>query len=70
MTAGPGKYDELASYVRERAEALAAIVIVIGGNKGSGFSVQSTGEDLTSTLPKLLRGMADQIEKDMRGILQ
>ena len=43
MALGPGKYDDLATHVREHAKARAAIVIVIGGEKGSGFSVQTEG---------------------------
>lgn len=41
MAEGPGKYDDLATLVRERAEAACVIVTVIGGNKGSGFSIQA-----------------------------
>ncbi len=41
MTVGPGKYDDLCTYVREQANAEAVILIVLGGNKGSGFSCQA-----------------------------
>lgn len=58
---GPGKYDELATYVRKQSQAKAAIVIVIAGNRGGGFSVQAE-IDVTSMLPALLRGLADDIE--------
>ena len=63
MARGPGKYDDLATYVREQANAHGAVVIVIAGDKGSGFSVQAT-EDVTRRLPALLRSLADDIEKD------
>jgi hypothetical protein len=64
MSAGPGKYDGLATMVREQADARGVIVIVIEGDNGSGFSVQG---DLSVTLrlPAMLRNMADQIEKDI-----
>jgi len=39
---GAGKYDALATHVREQANAEGVVVIVIGGEKGSGFSVQAT----------------------------
>lgn len=39
-SAGPGKYDALCTYVREKAEAAGVILIVLGGNKGHGHSVQ------------------------------
>lgn len=63
MAFGPGEYDELCTYVREYAAALGAIVIVLNGQLGSGFSVQAP-PDLTSHLPRMLRDMAEQIERD------
>lgn len=63
MAAGPGKYDRLATDVRTKAEAKAVVVIVVGGNKGSGFSVQATVETVLA-LPALLRTIADGIEED------
>jgi hypothetical protein len=66
MALGPGKYDDLATLVRDGAKAAGVIVIVIGGSKGSGFSVQATFE-VTAKLPDLLRTMADNIERDLTG---
>lgn len=65
MVLGPGKYDDLCTLVRERAgigNVGGAIVIVIGGSKGSGFSCQA---DLVTTLslPDLLEYMAQQMRK-------
>lgn len=42
MPTGPGKYDDLCTIVREQSEATAAIVIILDGNRGTGFSVQAT----------------------------
>jgi hypothetical protein len=64
MARGPGKYDDLATLVRDGTNADGVIVIVIGGSKGSGFSVQATFE-VTAKLPDLLRTMADNIERDL-----
>jgi hypothetical protein len=61
---GPGKYDDLATMVREQANAKGVIVIVFGGDKGTGFSVQADLETLLA-LPKILRSTADQIEQGM-----
>lgn len=61
---GPGKYDDLATSVRQSAMAEGVIVIVIKGDRGSGFSVQAT-LDVTMVLPGMLRHMADEIEKEM-----
>jgi hypothetical protein len=62
MAFGPGKYDDLCSLVRDKAQAMGVLVIVLGGEKGNGFSCQA---DLATTLmlPDLLRTVADQIEK-------
>ena len=62
MALGPGKYDDLATWVREQAEARGVIVLVLDGKLGSGFSVQAT-LDVTVRLPALLRHMADDIER-------
>jgi hypothetical protein len=61
MPIGPGKYDDLATLVREQAAAAGVIVIVVEGAAGSGFSVQATPAVIAG-LPAMLRFMADQIE--------
>ena len=66
MALGPGKYDDLCTYVREQAKAEAAIVVVIGGAKGGGFSVQAPLE-IQLGLPALLRKLAQDIEQTLRG---
>lgn len=67
MPLGPGKYDELCEYVRQQAgvigiQAQAAIVIVIGGNLGSGFSVKADPVT-TIHLPDILNTVAAQIKE-------
>ena len=73
MTAGPGKYDDLCTLVREQAgiheegvgaDRGGAIVIVIGGSRGDGFSVQADFAT-TITLPNMLESIAAQIRADM-----
>ena len=66
MARGSGAYDDLAVHVRETAKARAAIVIVLGGNKGNGCSVQKE-VGLVLPLPALLRKLADDIESDTSG---
>lgn len=60
MAIGPGKYDDLCTMVRDRAKADGAVVIVIGGERGTGFSCQL---DLAMTLhlPDILESIAAQI---------
>jgi len=71
MALGPGKYDDLASLVRKEvglAEGRCpggVVLIVLGGDKGHGFSIQA--DPLTMLrLPEMLRVMADQIEGDVK----
>jgi hypothetical protein len=63
MTAGPGKYDDEVTWVRERTHAAGVVLIVVGGDKGAGFAVQATPEAVFD-LPAALRSTADQIEAD------
>jgi len=69
MAIGPGKYDDLCTLVRERAGIGTelrgeggVILIVVGGNKGSGFSCQAT-LDTTLALPDILEDIAKQMRK-------
>jgi hypothetical protein len=66
---GPGKYDDICTEVREKAEANTAIVIIIGGKRGHGFSVQTHSQTLLPGIPHVLRNIADQIAKDI-GLVQ
>lgn len=66
MTMGPGKYDDFCTYVRIETRARAAIVIVLDGQEGSGFSCQA---DLltTAALPDMLERIAAQIREAKAG---
>lgn len=64
MTVGPGKYDDIATQARETAKASGVVLIVLGGEQGHGFSVQTVGHSPMQSLPALLRTLADQIERD------
>lgn len=63
---GPGKYDQLCTSVRVQSQAKTAIILIINGNKGSGFSMQTSDPREEERLPAILRTMADQIESDMK----
>jgi len=65
MSFGPGKYDELCTWVRQQAEARGVILVVIDGKEGEGFSAQLSPLD-TMRMPSLLRIIADQIEADWK----
>jgi hypothetical protein len=62
MAFGPGKYDDLATEARTKAQAEGVIVLVFNGRLGGGFSAQLTPE-LTLQIPRILRQMADEIEE-------
>lgn len=66
MTLGAGKYDDLCTYVREQSGAHGAIVIIFGGHKGGGFSVQA---DMTvqSQIPEILEHVARTMRADLPG---
>jgi len=67
MTIGAGKYDDVCTMVREETQALGVALIVLGGNKGQGFSVQVVDVRIMATLPEILESMARQIRKDVHG---
>lgn len=65
---GAGKYDVPCERTLLETRAQAVILIVLGGDKGSGFSVSAVGGAVGSTieqLPAILRSCADEIEKDV-----
>lgn len=57
-----GKYDVEAATVQLTTEADTVILVVIGGDRGNGFSVVSKDQDAPKKLPHMLRDMADKIE--------
>jgi len=64
---GPGKYDDLATAAMAAARAEFAAVIIIGGDKGNGFSVSMLDDpQLAGIVPNVLRQMADEMERSTR----
>lgn len=61
MALGPGKYDDLVTELRLKICAAGVIVVIIGGDKGDGFSAQLPPE-MTLLIPTVLREVARQIE--------
>ena len=62
MPVGPGIYDDVCTDVRERTKAQGAIVIIVNGDRGGGFSCQA--DPLTTLrLPDILESMARQIRE-------
>jgi hypothetical protein len=64
---GPGKYDQICTQAREAAHAGCALLIILDGEHGHGFSVQFTDQAYVERLPAILRDVAKQIERDAQG---
>jgi hypothetical protein len=70
MSIGTGKYDAEAVRALRATHAHGILLIVIGGQKGSGFSVVMTPEVmLAADLPTILRNIADQIDTDIATVI-
>lgn len=54
----PGKYDDACTVARESTGAVATLLIVIGGEHGNGFSVQTLEPDLLPVIPTMLEVVA------------
>jgi hypothetical protein len=65
MATGPGTYDKEATAVRESTGAETVMILVVGGLRGNGFSVQTVDPDFGRNIPAMLRQMADEIERDI-----
>lgn len=65
MPVGPGKYDDWVTKIREETQARCVVLMVVDGNKGTSFCVQSH-EDISIALPELLRDTASSIESSIQ----
>jgi hypothetical protein len=66
MAVGEGKYDDLLTEVRLKAGAEGAALMIFDprAKSGWGFSIQALPSAMLD-LPKVLRYMADEIERDI-----
>ena len=69
---GGGKYGRICETLAVNLEAQVVALLVVGGKRGSGFSITQEWEwDITghkealAKLPAVLRSMAEDIEKDL-----
>ena len=62
---GPGKYDDWCSRIIEQHHPQGVLVMVVGGDRGEGFSVQAI-KPAMDALPRALRIMADAIEQQLK----
>ena len=68
MPLGPGKYDHFCTQVKQQAKADGILLIVFGGERGDGFSIQAEAGTVLQ-LPTILRMVADDIERDHAGVV-
>ena len=59
---GPSKYDGICTMVRHMAGAEGVIVIIVNGDKGSGFSVQ-LNPLMSLAIPEILERIAKEIRE-------
>jgi len=64
MAYGGGKYNDVVMRVIKELDAHGVILIVLAGNKGSGFSV-AVEEGIILNVPEALRTLADEIDRDL-----
>lgn len=64
---GPGKYDAVCTVAREMAGAEVALVLIINGNKGSGFSMQGDerARITAETVARMLESVAAEMRRDI-----
>ena len=62
MPYGAGKYDKECMAAMTTTEANTVVLVVLGGNRGHGFSITSVDTGIEQKLPSLLRQLADSIE--------
>ncbi len=62
MPMGPGKYDPECTRDLMENQADAVLLIVLGGKKGSGFSIATLSAEILVAVPAILRDTANQIE--------
>jgi hypothetical protein len=66
MPIGGGKYDDACTKAQKMTNAHSVILMVIGGNKGNGFSLQSFDMMFPVRVPELLRELAQKIDNELK----
>ena len=68
MSFNKGKYDEACTVLRKTTGASCAVAIIIDGEHGNGFSVQTNNPHMIDAIPSVLRILANSIERDIRDV--
>lgn len=65
-----GKYGPEAEELLKRTGAKAVLVMIVGGDRGSGFTVaETTGGAFTKDAPRILRLIADDLEAQRKPLI-
>lgn len=65
---GAGKYDDIATAAVQASRARDGVMLIVfNGYAGHGFSAQLSPEAMERT-PKILRDVADQIDRDLQAL--
>lgn len=67
MRTGAGKYRSEAETLLAMHRAEGVVVCIMGGVRGTGFSLATTDGSVLGSLPEALRFIADQIEIETSG---
>jgi hypothetical protein len=66
---GPGKYDKECTDILEDNDAMVCMVMVIGGTRGHGFSINvdmhAINAEVLNKIPETLRDVAATFEKEV-----
>jgi len=66
MAIGPGIYDDICNAARISTNAEGVLLIIINGNKGTGFSCDAQ-EEYIHCVPDVLEDIAKGIRKEREG---
>lgn len=58
-----GRYDEECTKLIKEFEARGVLLIVLDGKRGTGFSMSTGDINLATAVPRILRQVADDIER-------
>lgn len=70
MTDDKGNYDDESRELLIKYGANATLVIILGGERGTGFSFSAMRPEMAQLIPTVLRRVADEIEGDSKEKLQ
>ena len=61
----PGRYDDICQWAAAATDASAIVVLIVGGNKGSGVSIGALDPQFLARLPGLLRFLSDELKRQL-----